>query len=75
MTQHHDATPCGYHLTVPPLCYWTALSRAQCTTIRLTLLTIGARIRITIRKVWLVLASGCLHAALSAQVQAHLRRC
>jgi len=53
----------------------TALARAQCTTIRLTLLKIGARIRITVRKVWLALASGCPHAALFAQVHAHLRRC
>ena len=53
----------------------TALARAQCTTIRLTLLKIGARIRITVRKVWLALASGCPHAALFAQVHATLRRC
>lgn len=53
----------------------TALARAQCTTIRLTLLKIGARIRITVRKVWLALASGCPHAALFAQVHAQLRRC
>lgn len=53
----------------------TALARAQCTTIRLTLLKIGARIRITVRKVWLALASGCPHAALFAQVYANLRRC
>ena len=53
----------------------TALARAQCTTIRLTLLKIGARIRITVRKVWLALASGCPHAALFAQVHANLRRC
>jgi hypothetical protein len=53
----------------------TALARAQCTTIRLTLLKIGARIRITVRKVWLALASGCPNAVLFAQVHAHLRRC
>mgnify|MGYP000122272862 CR=1 FL=1 len=53
----------------------TALARAQCTRIRLTLLKIGARIRITVRKVWLALASGCPHAALFAQVYAQLRRC
>lgn len=53
----------------------TALARAQCTTIRLTLLKIGARIRITVRKVWLALASECPHAALFAQVHAQLRRC
>jgi len=53
----------------------TALAKAQCTTIRLTLLKIGARIRVTVRKVWLALASGCPHAALFAQVHATLRRC
>ena len=31
----------------------TELARAQCQTIRLTLLKIGARVRITVRKVWL----------------------
>ena len=53
----------------------TTLARAQCTTIRLTLLKIGARIRITVRKVWLALPTGCPHAALFAQVHANLRRC
>ncbi len=53
----------------------TALARAQCTTIRLTLLKIGARIRVTVRKVWVALASGCPHAALFARVHANLRRC
>jgi hypothetical protein len=57
----------------------TSLARAQCQTIRLTLLKIGARIRVTTRKVWLALASGCPHAALFARVHAALvalpRRC
>jgi hypothetical protein len=53
----------------------TALARAQCQTIRLTLLKIGARIRITVRNVWLALASGCPHAALFACVHATLLRC
>ena len=52
----------------------TTLAKAQCTTIRLTLLKIGARIRVTVRKVWLALASGCPHAALFAQVHANLHR-
>ena len=38
----------------------TALARAQCQTIRLTLLKIGARIRVTVRHVWLALATGGL---------------
>jgi hypothetical protein len=50
----------------------TTLARAQVTTIRLTLLKIGARVRVTTRKVWLALASGCPHAALFAQVHATL---
>ena len=50
----------------------TELARAQCQTIRLTLLKIGARVRITVRKVWLALASGCPHAALFARVHATL---
>ena len=51
----------------------TALARAQVTTIRLTLLKIGARVRVTTRKVWLALASGCPHAALFTHVHATLR--
>jgi len=53
----------------------TALAHAQCQTIRLTLLKIGARIRITVRHVWLALASGCPHAALFARIHATLLRC
>jgi len=36
----------------------TDLARAQCQTIRLTLLKIGARLRVTVRNVWLALATG-----------------
>lgn len=50
----------------------TELARAQCQTIRLTLLKIGARVRITVRNVWLALATGCPHAALFARVHATL---
>ena len=53
----------------------TALATAQCTTIRLTLLKLGARLRITVRTVWLALASGWPHAALFAHVHANLVRC
>ena len=53
----------------------TALAQAQCQTIRLKLLKIGARIRITVRHVWLALASGCPYAALFARVHATLLRC
>lgn len=50
----------------------TTLAHAQCQTIRLTLLKVGARVRVTTRKVWLALASGCPHAALFARVHATL---
>jgi hypothetical protein len=57
----------------------TALARAQVTTIRLALLKIAARVRVTTRKVWLALASGCPHAALFVRAHATLmslpRRC
>ena len=36
----------------------TELAQAQCDTIRLKLLKIGARIRVTVRKVWVSLAEG-----------------
>jgi len=51
----------------------TELARAQCDTLRLRLLKIGAQIRVTVRKVWVSLASGYAHAALFAQVWARLR--
>jgi Transposase DDE domain group 1 len=51
----------------------TALARAQCQTIRLTLLKIGARVRVTTRRVWLALVTGCPHAALFARVHTTLR--
>lgn len=53
----------------------TELARAQCHTIRLKLLKIGARVRVTVRKVWLALASGCPYAALFARVHATLMQC
>ncbi len=37
----------------------TDLARAQCHTIRLKLLKIGAQVRVTVRKVWVSLAQGC----------------
>jgi hypothetical protein len=51
----------------------TALARAQCHTIRLKLLKIGAQIRVTVRKVWVSLASGSPYACLFASVWANLR--
>jgi hypothetical protein len=40
----------------------TELSRAQCETIRVKLLKIGALVRVTVRKVWVQLASSCPYA-------------
>ncbi len=50
----------------------TALAHAQCHTIRLKLLKIGAQIRVTVRKVWVSLASGSPYADLFAQVYINL---
>jgi hypothetical protein len=51
----------------------TALAQAQCQTIRLKLLKIGAQVRITVRKVWVALASSSPYAALFAQVYRNLQ--
>jgi len=45
----------------------TALARAQCTTMRLKLLKIGARIRVTSRRVWVMLSSAYPHKAVFLQ--------
>ena len=45
----------------------TAMAQAQCGTIRLKLLKIGARIRVTARKIWISMASGCPSAGVFAQ--------
>ena len=51
----------------------SALARAQCTTIRLKLLKIGARLKITVRKVWLSFSESYPYAKEFAQILAHLR--
>ena len=51
----------------------TALARAQCHTIRLKLLKIGAQIRVTVRKVWVSLAGSSPYAGLFAEVWANLQ--
>jgi len=51
----------------------TALAKAQCTTLRLKLLKVGALMRITVRKVWVSLASGYPYQELFRQVYAQLR--
>jgi hypothetical protein len=52
----------------------TEWARAQCQTIRLKLLKIGAWVRVTVRKVWVHLASSCPYAAVFRQVHAALAR-
>ena len=60
-------------LPIGRLLVGTALARAQCHTIRIKLLKIGAQIRVTVRKVWVSLASGSPYADLFARVWANLR--
>ena len=50
----------------------TALAKAQCATIRLKLLKIGALMRISVRKVWVSLAGGYPNVALFRQVHEKL---
>ena len=52
----------------------TKMARAQGTTIRLRLLKIGARIRITARKVWISLATGYAWAGVFEQVYENLEQ-
>ncbi len=51
----------------------TDLERAQCGTIRLKLLKIGAQVRVTVRKVWVSMASGYPYVELFAEVFRKLR--
>ncbi len=51
----------------------TALARAQCGTIRLKILKIGAQVRVTVRKIWVSLASGSPYAAIFEQTYHNLR--
>jgi hypothetical protein len=50
----------------------TELEKAQCGTIRLKLLKIGAQVRVTVRKIWISLAESYPYAALFAGVLATL---
>ena len=53
----------------------TDLARAQCNTIRLKLLKIGAQVRVTVRKVWVSLAESYPYRDLFQQVYRNLTRC
>ena len=50
----------------------TEMARAQCQTIRLKLLKIGALVQVTVRKVWVRLASSCPYAEVFRQVHGRL---
>jgi hypothetical protein len=51
----------------------TELAEAQCATLRLKLLKIGALVRVTVRKVWIALAGGYPYAELFARIYAALQ--
>ena len=50
------------------------MARAQCSTIRVRLLKMGARVRVTARKVWISMATGHPAQALFAAVYGNLER-
>ena len=50
-----------------------AWAKAQCTTIRLKWLKIGARVHITVRKIWLSFSESYAHARAFEQILANLR--
>jgi hypothetical protein len=52
----------------------TELAKAQCETIRVKVLKIGAQVRITVRKVWVSLAGGCPYQNVFIQAHQNLRR-
>lgn len=51
----------------------TELAKAQCGTIRLKLLKLGAQIRVTVRKVWISLAESYPYRSVFRRVYQHLR--
>ena len=52
----------------------TEMAQAQCQTIPVRLLKIGARVRITVRKIWISLAAGHPSAQLFEQAYQALKR-
>ncbi|WP_294043494.1 transposase, partial [Thiolapillus sp.] len=52
----------------------TAFAKAQSTTIRLKLLKIGARLHLTVRKVWLSFSEAYPYASDIAQILANLKQ-
>jgi hypothetical protein len=53
----------------------TEMARAQCGTIRTRLLKIAATVRVTVRKVWVSMPTGCPYAEIFAKTHAALLRC
>ena len=52
----------------------TEMAHAQCQTIRLRLLKVGAQLRLTVRKIWVSLSAGYAWARLFAEVHRNLER-
>ena len=52
----------------------TELAEAPCQTMRLKVLKIGALVRVTVRKVWVKLSSGCPYSDIFRRVHANLSR-
>jgi len=53
---------------------WTKLAKAQCHTLRLKLLKIGAIVRITVRKVWVSFSEAYPYADLFRRVLANIQQ-
>ena len=51
----------------------TAAARAQCSTIRLRFLKVGARVKVSVRRVWLSFSESYPHAARLQEILANLR--
>jgi hypothetical protein len=51
----------------------TQMAKAQCQTIRVKLLKIGARIRVTVLEVWVSMAGGCPYAEVFGQAFRNLK--
>ena len=51
----------------------TSLAKAQCSTIRLKLLKIGAQVQVTVRRVWFRMASSCPYADVFEQAYTNIQ--
>ena len=50
----------------------TEMAKAQCDTIRLKIFKIGARVRITVRKVWISFAEGYPYKSIFSQIMSNI---